>query len=236
MWRHGDGASISLWNDVWIPSVGLLGEWASRPLNIVEANLRLYDIVNEHGGWDFGRIEQLIPFTIISSILSLIPPTRDRGADMIAWKGGSDDEFSNGATFEALLNPDLNEESNLLKLVWSWRGAERIHYHLWKMSQKAFLTNFDRWRKGLDPNGLCPICASSEETIMHLFRDCQFVMHVWDRVTVGSCTTGFLVDDLLSWMHLNLSSKESRHDVSWQLIFGVSTHVLWSIQNEKSVS
>lgn len=62
--------------------------------------------------------------------MSQPPPCVDNGCDVVAWRRGNDGNFSNSDTYEALLNPGLRSESNLLDKIWRWPGPERIRMHL----------------------------------------------------------------------------------------------------------
>lgn len=47
VWRAGNGKSINVWSDIWLPTVGKIGDIVNRPLSMVEANLRVWDLVSD---------------------------------------------------------------------------------------------------------------------------------------------------------------------------------------------
>lgn len=157
----------------------------------------------------------------------------NNGCDVVAWRRGNDGNFSNFDTYEALLNPSLRSESNLLDKIWRWPGPERIRMHLWKMSQGAFLTNSKRMRRGMTQSNLCPLCNNGEENLLHVFRDCTAAAQVWNLISESKFRNDFMIGDFPNWLYLNLSVNETRFDLEWSLIFGVTVYNLWMERNEK---
>lgn len=47
VWRIGNGRSVNCWEDVWLPSLGRMSNVFLRHPNIVEANYRVCDIIDE---------------------------------------------------------------------------------------------------------------------------------------------------------------------------------------------
>lgn len=84
VWRLGDGATINVWRDNWLPSVGPLSSFVHHSPSMVEAALRVKDLVNFQGEWVVGRISSFVPDAVIQIILKLSPPSQVNGSDRIA--------------------------------------------------------------------------------------------------------------------------------------------------------
>lgn len=77
-----------------------------------------------------------------------------------------------------------------------WLGPERVQIHLWKMAQGATVTNLFRQKRGIDLQGVCPMCNLEEESILHLTWDCRGVLEVWLRLTENRLPPEFFNDDI----------------------------------------
>lgn len=134
-----------------------------KPLEGEEGNMRLCDLVDSSGEWNLEHIADLIPNEVKQCISRMNPPRTDDSVDTVAWTLTSDGMFSNVSAYESLLDPSLNANYNLYKIIWKWIGPERSRVHLWKCSQEASLTNEVSWHRGLANSSLCPICSSEDE-------------------------------------------------------------------------
>lgn len=93
--------------------------------------MRLCDLVDSSGEWNLEHIADLIPNEVKQCISRMNPPRTDDSVDTVAWTLTSDGLFSNVSAYESLLDPSLNANYNLYKIIWKWigpaqRGAEYI--------------------------------------------------------------------------------------------------------------
>ncbi|CAN1756518.1 Putative ribonuclease H protein At1g65750, partial [Linum perenne] len=70
-------------------------------------------------------------------------------------------------------------EPALWKVVWKWKGPNRIKHFLWLAAKDKLLTNEGRRRRGLCSNAICNWCGSDAETVEHVLRDCEFANSTW---------------------------------------------------------
>lgn len=83
-WRIRNGGSVNFWNHNWIPGVGKLSAqawaqgWEVCPLQSMK------DFVNEHGDWDYNKLQTWVPTVVRDIILGLKPPDEMLGADSVA--------------------------------------------------------------------------------------------------------------------------------------------------------
>lgn len=62
-WLVRDGQIVNLWNDIWVPHIGML-KVAYRRIPIRQY-LQVCDLVDRNGSWDWGYLKTLLPDNII---------------------------------------------------------------------------------------------------------------------------------------------------------------------------
>ena len=68
-------------------------------------------------------------------------PFDEAGPDSLVWSSRNDGNFSVNSAHHVLANPDSNAEDPLFKIIWKWKGMERIKVFLWLMANEALHTN-----------------------------------------------------------------------------------------------
>lgn len=222
-----------MWEDVWLPGCGKLSEVVQQHRSLVEANRRVCDLALREGGWNMDLLSELVPAGVRDKIVDMIPPSPDKGADRVAWRCTGDGLFSNASAYASLLEPSLMVKDSIYNGVWKWKGPERFRTHLWKMTQSALVTNVWRKRRGLVESDICPVCGREEESLSHVFRECERVQMMWRLVARGRLTQDFYVEDFQEWLRRNLVRPKVRGDDQWSLTFGVAVQTIWRARNDK---
>ncbi|KAK7266988.1 hypothetical protein RIF29_19650 [Crotalaria pallida] len=88
--------------------------------------------VNNNGWWNQLLLNQCLPASVGSKIMTLAPPTQDGPNDTIAWNLTVDGLFSIRTAYDFVTNADTNGGQHLYKLIWRWEGPQRIRCLLWK--------------------------------------------------------------------------------------------------------
>lgn len=93
--------------------------------------------------------------------------------DFPCWNHTSNGLFSLSSAYQILSEDNEKEFSHdvLFKLIWRWRGPQRVRTFLWKLAHGKLLTNEERSHRGMTNDSLYARCSSDEESIMHLLRD-----------------------------------------------------------------
>lgn len=191
------------------------------------------NLVNGHGEWCLDSVKHFLSIDVCNQILSLSPPRLDRPRDRIAWSRTTDEEFSTVSAYESLIGHNEVNGSSYFKLIWQWQGPERIRVHMWKMALDALVTNRFRFKRGMTPNNLCPVCNLMEETILHVARDCREVAQAWCLLLGDSIPRTFFDNNLLEWLSYNLKNKRVLNGVKWSVLFGAATSSFWQARNER---
>ncbi|CAN1178992.1 Putative ribonuclease H protein At1g65750 [Linum perenne] len=133
--------------------------------------------VNNEGGWDFERLQTLLPAEAIDLITGMTPPTSDRGEDQWVWGLDSKGKFTIKSAYNMLQNS--NPLNNQWSSVWCWRGPNRVRFFLWLAFQDKLLTNNQRARRNLSTDASCATCQCPIEDVLHIIKDCRFAREVW---------------------------------------------------------
>lgn len=104
---------------------------------------------------------------------------------------------------------------------------------MWKMAMEAIMTNDLRLRRGLTDTTPCPMCGREDETLMHLFRDCDDVKDAWWVISKGIVPNYFFLEEGRRWLELNLEEEVQIEGLGWNVWFGLTTLAIWKRRNEK---
>ncbi|RYQ87684.1 hypothetical protein Ahy_B09g095213 [Arachis hypogaea] len=81
IWRIGDGSQIRFWDHCWIPGVGRLSESTSQVSRFANNSDLVTDFLNVSGQWDVGKLQGMLPQSIINKIVAISPPSPWKEAD-----------------------------------------------------------------------------------------------------------------------------------------------------------
>lgn len=78
-----------------------------------------------------------------------------------------------------------NPHNLIWKKIWSLRTIPRHKTLLWRIANKSIPVRSALNHRGIQCSILCPICLQGEETISHLFMECDRVTRVWFGSNLG---------------------------------------------------
>ncbi|KAL4328847.1 hypothetical protein AHAS_Ahas13G0241000 [Arachis hypogaea] len=77
------------------------------------------------------------------------------------------------------------ETKRIWKVIWRWKGLERIRVFMWQAAHGRLLTANRRSRMmRTDPN--CHRCHRISETGLHALRDCPYAASIWIKASVSN--------------------------------------------------
>lgn len=184
------GASVRIWQDLWIP---LLPSFCPKPLvadSIGEEDVAWNHTVHslfdfEANSWNMELLVSLFDPTSVVAISSL-PPLNLFGRDRWLWLRESKNYFSVASAYR-LTKPWTMYDHHPVqgrewKKVWSLRIQDCLKLFLWKFLQAALpiqglLAPFLSSTSSV--GFLCPLCGLAMETTEHLFMRCQLARFAW---------------------------------------------------------
>lgn len=75
--------------------------------------------------------------------------------------------FSLKSAYNAIADDKNGPKSHLFKLIWKWKGPQRMKTFLWLAAHDALLKNATRVRRHIAHSNLCPVCGTASESIIH---------------------------------------------------------------------
>lgn len=182
-WVLGDGRSARFWTDKWLGDFTLM-EMAPTdiPTHLLEKRTR--DYWRNGIGWDFVSIMPYVSDRIRLHLLAVVLDTITGTHDRLSWRASQDGKFSVKSAYLFLTKDNLLRPSmgHFYERIWRVKVPERVRFFLWLVVNRVIMTNMERQRRHLCDSGLCSVCRSGDETIMHVLRDCPAMEGLWIRL------------------------------------------------------
>lgn len=146
-----------------------------------------------------------------------------RDPDKFRWNASPDGVFSTKSAYKVILGSNPYGRKELFQVIWNWKGTERIKYFLWKLAHKSILTNLERARRHIAMDAACPFCLDHDESLLHLFRDCNRASRVWLSFSFATNQEFWREQDWNQWLINGLVRNRRCVDVDEDsLKFGVT--------------
>jgi hypothetical protein len=193
VWRVGNGTSIAVWKDPWIP------RGTTRRLSSIQGHsivTQVSDLINPvTDQWDESLLRDHFNMDDVKEILMI--PIRPDMEDMLAWHYDSKGIFTVKSAYHlgvCLRDRDLNRdatssrdapEQNLLwKGLWNLKLPGKVLIFLWRFAHNSLPTKLNIKRKMVELNTRCPMCARLDEDGGHLFLRCKAVKQIWRALNI----------------------------------------------------
>jgi ribonuclease HI len=192
IWRIGDGKSVSIWSDKWIPRPTMFS--VISPCKVLPATAKVGDLI--HGDppdWNKNLIQSIFVDEDADLICNL-PLSRYNQPDRLIWQATSSGEFTVRSAYHfeiERLERQKGECSksgrflNLWKILWGLLVPNSTKVFLWRACNDILPTKENLKKRGVIDDDLCRFCGSAPETVVHILWACPSSQDVW-----GSCGWG----------------------------------------------
>jgi hypothetical protein len=223
-WRVGDGQSISIWGDKWLPKP--TPHIIQSPIRSLDSSAKVCDLLDrDTNWWKIDLIHEIFHKEEAEEICRLaVCPIRNK--DRMAWAGNANGEYSVKSGYHLAKERFANEEcccSNQQaitakwKTIWGIRGRRVVKIFLWKACRNILPTKEHLFRKHVTTDPLCPICKLFPETIDHILWGCSSARDVWTECSskLQKCTSDVCeFRDIIIKMSERLSMEEMHEMVT----------------------
>ncbi|XP_019163505.1 PREDICTED: uncharacterized protein LOC109159849 [Ipomoea nil] len=223
-WKIGTGSSVNFWYDNWLGNKSL----ATSPNIVVPdggGNMHVKDFIISNGGWNYAALESLLPGDMVDRIRAIPIPLTNGQQDKLNWPHSGTGLVTVSSAFSFLSGTDDSAASH--EWIWKIKAIERVKLFVWKIVKNGLLVNTERKRRGLTIDSSCPRCGAEEETLDHLFRQCEDSRNCW---SITSPLRNFNASNHLPigcWIEQKCAGGVGYSpNLKWRSLF---PYVLWNI-------
>ncbi|KAK2657021.1 hypothetical protein Ddye_010073 [Dipteronia dyeriana] len=170
-WSVGDGKSINIYKDKWVPRPSTFRILSPPKLND--------QLISSSGGWNTNFIKQNFSDEDVNSILQIPIGCGSRG-DNIIWHYNENGQYSVKSGYwlgHKLATTANTSNSSALNTWWNslWRVkiCMKVKIFVWKACQDWIPTKINIDGRGIKTNGICETCNTSYETTLHALWECS---------------------------------------------------------------
>ena len=192
-YRVGNGQTIRIYQDRWLPGDGL-GKVISPP-SLLSVDARVADIIDADLGWWnvylLERVFLLFEAQKIKSIpLCLIPQE-----DTLVWPKTKDGQYSVKLGYQLLCAKELSgstlgSSNEVNRRMWSglWRlkVPNKVKTFAWRACSESFPTMVNLARRRVVLSNSCTSCNREPESVIRALWGCEKVKGAW-VLTLMSC-------------------------------------------------
>lgn len=134
--------------------------------------------------------------------------------------------------FRIILNMDPVISSPPISISYMWKCLirNRVKHCLWHLWTDSLLTKCNLNWRGVTIDNVCAVCGAQRETMVHVFRDCDFVVHVWNIINSSSIMHCFSTNSPCYWINASLSLSRELFG-----LFAVTISNIWFNWNRWSM-
>ena len=180
-----DGSQIIFWEDKWLGQTTLREQYPA-----------LYSIVRHKGDTLSTVLEsdppnvsfrrsligpRLISWNNLLIILSTIQLSD--GIDEFKWNLLESRKFTVNSLYRALIQPDIPVDDN--SKIWKMKIPLKTKIFAWYLRKGVILTKDNLVKRNWHGSSSCVFCHH-DETIRHLFFQCNFARSVWSIIQIAS--------------------------------------------------
>lgn len=181
-WRVGDGKSISIKTDAWIP--GITGFRSKMCFN-QNNTTKVESLITRSGEWDEDAVRQSFPIFEAEAILD-IHLNNQGWKDIRFWPGSMKGIYTVKSGYALEMNFTLppqfqssHPNMDWWKLIWKLSLPPKLRIFIWRASKDLIPTDANLLSRYVPTTGLCPLCKSGIASTSHCLIFCPLVKNLW---------------------------------------------------------
>jgi hypothetical protein len=183
--RIGDGSSIRVWEDPWIP-----GNYSRKPLvrkDSAEVIMVSELIDAESPSWIDEKLQANFELVDIAAIRAI--PISNFSEDDWAWELEKSGHFTVRSTYKMLVaeqfdndSPSSSGSSSSLcwKKVWKLQVPPKVRAFWWRVIKGFVPCRQTLKLRHMEQIGFCKTCGADEETTFHALFECTWARRFWE--------------------------------------------------------
>jgi hypothetical protein len=204
VWRIGDGKSIKIWQDRWLPTP-ISYSVQSPPRLVPDDSTVAMLIDSEMCGWKEDLITEIFS-PEEARVVASIPLCPTLPPDRLVWRVTKSGVFSvrsayhmgmeikkrkNGCTSKA------EDRHNVWSTLWSLGVPNTMKIFLWRACNDLLPTKCNLFRRNIVKDNNCPCCLRERESGLHALWTCPAAQDVWGGGLVIFQKCAFLGDTFM---------------------------------------
>jgi hypothetical protein len=191
IWRVGDGESIKIWDDPWIPSSPDRRIISPRGASIFTKVSELISPVT--GQWGEDLLRNLFGDVDVWRILQI--PLNNQGfPDFVAWHFTNHGRYTVqsgyhlqwrhqfGPRAAQLSLPGRSSLNPIWKTIWKLKIPGKVTIFIWRALHGIILVKCILAIRHIGTSGACPVCSQGPEDIYHLLFLCPATKEIWQSL------------------------------------------------------
>lgn len=233
-WRIGNGASVVIGKDNWIPQTS--NSLFQSPLHERISIKRVRDlIIPESKSWNMHLISQFFNVSDATTI-SMIPISPSGCPDRCIWKGTKNGKFTVKSAYHCINQLKIDSmgqcsysdpQKGVWRKIWSMLAPNASKMILWRATHDSLPTNLNLNRRHIRESPLCPICSQENEYVVHALWACIAAQDIWGASSRKLQKMSFRplhFNDLVCHLFNKLSAEEME-------FFTATTYLIWKRRN-----
>ena len=188
-WRVGNGSSISIWTDPWLPSTFL--PFISSPMVLGWEEATVTSLLDDSSlGWKQDTLNLLFSQRdkeLINSILLCGKLVED----VLMWPFTPTESYTVKLGYRFLYNSrtlDNGEyqpdDNRLWRKVWGMQVQPKVRNFLWRATKNSIPTKQNLRRRMFLTDDGCDHCHSEPEDVLHALWTCPSISRVWTQTSL----------------------------------------------------
>jgi len=191
-WRIGDGKSIKVWGDKWLPTP--ITYEVQSPIRILDKEDTVAELIDpETKWWNISLIKSIFSEEE-AKVITNIPLSPALSSDRLLWRGTKNGEFTVRSAYH--LGREIQDQAGgqcsntakgeeVWKTIWGLEVPNTVKMFLWKACHDVLPTKENLYHKRIVKDNYCPCCTLEAESIFHAVWSCGAARDVWG--TTKSC-------------------------------------------------
>jgi len=233
LWRVGNGQSIKLWDDKWIPDSP---HNVLEPVRVLPREAIVADIINKEANWwDIPLIKCIFSEDTVNKICS-IPINPRFHMDKLIWRGTKNGVFSVRSAYHLEMErrdrevggaSSMYSAAHVWRRLWSLNLPRHILLFLWRACNEILPTKNNLYKRKVVTDQLCPMCGSEAEFVSHALWSCGSAQEVWGSCSgpIQKCSAG--AEEFFG-VFGTLCDKLEERDLEY---FAAIAHKIWARRN-----
>ena len=185
-WRVGNGASIQIYLDDWLPNPH--SRKVISPSDFFGNDAQVSILIDHNKGcW----IEEVVDNTFLpheAALIKAIPLSLEDYEDKLFWSRSSNGVYSVKLGYKLIIESEMKDNpttSNLSstkkvwKGIWSLRIPNRVKTLIWRVGSDTLPTRVNLRKRRLLIDDSCPHCNLDKETSLHALWSCPSLNPIW---------------------------------------------------------